>query len=100
MAISAVVMVGLALAVTILIPIIDLLLVAQLDKAVIDAAAANGDGPTFADIIVSRVMLVITLAIFIALSYGTTFIEDKMNIKKFGSIQRYEEWQKQNFIVS
>ena len=45
-------------------------------------------------------MLVITLIIFIALSYGTTLIEDRINIKKFGSIEKYEAWQKQNFIVS
>ena len=87
MAIVAVIIVGLALTVTILIPIFDLLLIAQLDQVAVD-------------IIVSRIMLVITLIIFIALSYGTTWIEDRINIKKFGSIEKYEAWQKQNFIVS
>ena len=91
MAISAVIIVSLALIVTILIPIIDLLLIAQLDLAKVENAT---------DIIVSRVMLVITLVIFVALSYGTTLVEDKINIKKFGSIEKYENWQKQNFIVS
>ena len=97
MAIVAVIIVGLALTVTILIPILDLLLIAQLDQAAVEAPEVEG---VFVDIIVSRVMLVITLIIFIALSYGTTLIEDRINIKKFGSIEKYEEWQKQNFIVS
>ena len=97
MAIVAVIIVGLALTVTILIPIFDLLLIAQLDQAAVEAPEVEG---VFVDIIVSRVMLVITLIIFIALSYGTTLIEDRINIKKFGSIEKYEAWQKQNFIVS
>ena len=97
MAIVAVIIVGLALTVTILIPILDLLLIAQLDQATVEAPEVEG---VFVDIIVSRVMLVITLIIFIALSYGTTLIEDRINIKKFGSIEKYEAWQKQNFIVS
>ena len=97
MAIIAVIIVGLALTVTILIPILDLLLIAQLDQAAVEAPEVEG---VFVDIIVSRVMLVITLIIFIALSYGTTLIEDRINIKKFGSIEKYEAWQKQNFIVS
>ena len=96
-AIVAVIIVGLALTVTILIPILDLLLIAQLDQAAVEAPEVEG---VFVDIIVSRVMLVITLIIFIALSYGTTLIEDRINIKKFGSIEKYEAWQKQNFIVS
>ena len=94
MAIIAVIIVGLALTVTILIPIFDLLLIAQLDQVALEAKGV------FSDIIVSRIMLVITLIIFIALSYGTTWIEDRINIKKFGSIEKYEAWQKQNFIVS
>ena len=94
MAIVAVIIVGLALTVTILIPIFDLLLIAQLDQVALEAKGV------FSDIIVSRIMLVITLIIFIALSYGTTWIEDRINIKKFGSIEKYEAWQKQNFIVS
>ena len=97
MAIVAVIIVGLALTVTILIPILDLLLIAQLDQAAVEAPEVEG---VFVDIIVSRVMLVITLIIFIALSYGTTLIEDRINIKKFGSIEKYEAWQKQNLIVS
>ena len=97
MAIVAVIIVGLALTVTILIPILDLLLIAQLDQAAVEAPEVEG---VLVDIIVSRVMLVITLIIFIALSYGTTLIEDRINIKKFGSIEKYEAWQKQNFIVS
>ena len=97
MAICAVIIVGLALTVTMLIPILDLLLIAQLDQAAVEAPEVEG---VFVDIIVSRVMLVITLIIFIALSYGTTLIEDRINIKKFGSIEKYEAWQKQNFIVS
>ena len=95
MAIIAVIIVGLALTVTILIPIFDLLLIAQLDQVAVEKAEG-----VFSDIIVSRIMLVITLIIFIALSYGTTLIEDRINIKKFGSIEKYEAWQKQNFIVS
>ena len=94
MAIIAVIIVGLALTVTILIPIFDLLLIAQLDQVALEAKGV------FSDIIVSRIMLVITLIIFIALSYGTTWIEDRINIKKFGSIEKYEAWQKLNFIVS
>ena len=101
MAIASVIIVGLALTVTVLIPIFDLLLIAQLDKNIIDLTnQIDPSSPTFADIIVSRVMLVITLVIFVALSYGTTLVEDRLNIRKFGSIEKYEKWQKENFIVS
>lgn len=94
-AIISVIAVGLALAVTVLMPILDLFLIAQLDSDLIQLAGRNKT-----DIIVSRIMLVVSLLIFIALSYGTTFIEDKLNIKKYGSIEKYEEWQIKNFIVS
>lgn len=93
MAIISIIMVGISLVVTILIPIIDMFLLAQLDKEMVTSAGRN-----YLDIVVGRIMLVVTLLIFIGLSYGPTIIEDKINVKKYGSIEEYEKWQKNNFI--
>lgn len=95
MAIISVIVVGISIAITILIPIFDLLLIPQMDKNLVEFAKRN-----YTDIIVGRIMLVITLLIFIGLSYGPTIVEDMLNIKKYGSIEKYEQWQRQNFIVS
>lgn len=94
-AITSVIVVGIALAITVLFPIFDLFLIGQLNDEFIKLAKRDKT-----DIIVSRIMLVVSLLIFIALSYGTTIIEDKINIKKYGSIENYEAWQRKNFIVS
>ncbi|MBR2999128.1 MAG: amino acid permease, partial [Mycoplasmataceae bacterium] len=84
-----VIVVGLALAVTILIPIIDLTLLFSVDKSI--------EG--YIEIVVGRVMLVVALLLFAALSFGVSFIEDWINIKKHGSIEQYESWQSINFDV-
>lgn len=97
-AIVSIIMVTLSLGVLILQPIVDLMLLPQVDKNLANVAADSSSGYT--DIVVSRVMLVVTLFLFVALSYGPTIIEDRMNIKKHGSIQAYEEWQRANFTVS
>ena len=89
MAVIAVIVVGLALAVTILIPIIDLTLLFSVDKSI----------QGYIDIVVGRVMLVVALLLFAALSFGVSFIEDWINIKKHGSIEQYEAWQSINFDV-
>ncbi|WP_036450781.1 APC family permease [Mycoplasmopsis opalescens] len=47
------------------------------------------------DIIVGRVALVVTLVIFILLSFLPTAIEDRKNKKAFGSLEKYEEWKAQ-----
>lgn len=94
MAIIAIILVSIALAITVLQPILDLMLLPQVDKSKVEEA-----GRIYSDIVVSRIMLVITLLLFVALSYGPTIIEDKLHIKKYGSIEKYEKWQKQNFSI-
>ncbi len=95
MAYIAVIMISIALVITVLQPIIDLMLLPQVDKAAVEEVGGN-----YTDIVVSRIMLVVALLLFIALSYGPTIIEDRINIKKHGSIEKYEEWQRKNFVVS
>ena len=92
MAIIALIIVGLALTVTILIPILDLLLIAQVDQSVVEA-----NGGSYSEIIISRISVFVCLLLYIFFSYGLIFLENKYHIKKFGSIEKYEEWQKQNF---
>lgn len=94
-AIVSIVMITLSLAVLVLQPIIDLMLLPQVDKHL-----TNALGKSYNDIVISRIMLVITLLLFFGLSYGPTIIEDRINIKKYGSIEKFEEWQKANFQVS
>ena len=94
-AIVSIVSVSLSLAVNILMPILDLFLLAQVKTEMVVAA-----GRDYTTVVLSRVMLVITLMIFFALSYGPTVVEDWLNTKKFGSIEKYEAWQRENFIVS
>ena len=94
-AIISIVSVSLSLAVSVLMPILDLFLLAQVKTEMVVAA-----GRDYTTVVLSRVMLVITLLIFFALSYGPTVVEDWLNTKKFGSIEKYEAWQRENFIVS
>ena len=89
MAIISLIIVGLALAITILIPIIDLLLIAQLDSSI----------PTFTNVVISRVTIFICLLLYIFFSYGIVLCENKYLIKKYGSIEEYEKWQNKNFNV-
>ena len=92
MAICAVIIVGIALIVTIIIPILDLLLSAQGDQSAVKASGGN-----YNEIIISRISVFVCLLLYIFFSYGLIFFENKYHIKKFGSIEKYEEWQKQNF---
>ena len=92
MAICAVIIVSIALIVTIIIPILDLLLIAQVDQSAVEANGGN-----YSEIIISRISVFVCLLLYIFFSYGLIFFENKYHIKKFGSIEKYEEWQKQNF---
>ena len=92
MAICAVIIVSIALIVTIIIPILDLLLIAQVDQSVV-----KDNGGNYSEIIISRISVFVCLLLYIFFSYGLIFFENKYHIKKFGSIEKYEEWQKQNF---
>lgn len=95
LSIVAIVIISFAFFVTVIQPILDVFLIAQLDKELISAVNRS-----YVEIVISRVMLLVTLILFAMLSYGITILEDLLNIKKFGSLENYEKWQKQNFIVS
>lgn len=45
------------------------------------------------DLIISRVALVIVLALYIALSFAPSYIEDAIHKHKFGSLEKYEEYK-------
>ncbi|MBD5423100.1 MAG: APC family permease [Mycoplasma sp.] len=90
MAIISIIIVSLAVLISLLVPIIDLILIFRVSTSL----------ENYNNIVISRVMLVVVLIIYAGLSYGIIFIEDKINIKKYGSIENYEKWQKENFIVS
>ena len=94
-AIISIVSVGLALTITALAPFIDLFLLGWVNPISVELVGGN-----YVDIVVGRVMLIVTFFIFVGLSYGVTMIEDVVNVKKHGSIEKFEEWQKTNFIVS
>ncbi|MGL4951508.1 MAG: APC family permease [Mycoplasma sp.] len=43
------------------------------------------------DGVIGRIMLFVTLALFITLMFIPTYIEDKLKVKKYGSIKNYEK---------
>ncbi|VEU75313.1 Serine/threonine exchanger SteT [Mycoplasmopsis maculosa] len=47
----------------------------------------------FNDLLISRISIVIVLIIYILLSFLPTYIEDKINKKKFGSLNKYYEYK-------
>lgn len=78
---------------TIAVPIFDFLLIGQLNKTQVEA-----NGLVFSDVIVSRVMTIVTLIIYVALSYGLVPFVDRKNIKHHGSMKKYDEWKSANFL--
>ncbi|VEU78351.1 APC family permease [Mycoplasmopsis columbinasalis] len=46
--------------------------------------------PNYTSAVVSRVMTIVVLFIFIGLSFGPSIIEDKLHIKKYGSLANWE----------
>lgn len=99
-AIISILIVGLSIATSILMPIIDLFLVTQIsDEAIAFRNLTLESDLTYSTIIISRIMVVITLLIFSVLTYGITILEDFLNIKKHGSIEKYNSWHKENFIT-
>lgn len=76
-AICSIITIGLPIIFTILQPIVDLVLMVNIKELKSDE-------------IVSRVMTFVVLIIFILVSIIPIFIEDKIIIKKYGSIRKYE----------
>ena len=92
-AIISMIAITLALAITILAPFLDLMLISQINLDLVELAKRN-----YQELVVSRVMLVITFMIFVGLSYGITIIEDQINIRHFGSLAKYQEWHQEHFV--
>ncbi|WP_406615345.1 APC family permease [Mycoplasmopsis hyopharyngis] len=86
MAWIAVITVFLSMAITILVPVVDIFLLFGLigNSKVIKN-----------EIIVSRVMLIVALFLFAGLTFLPTVFEDLYAKKKFGSVQKYEDYIKQ-----
>ncbi len=91
----SIVMITLSATITILMPFIDMFLIPILDKSLVESVGRN-----YTDIVVGRIILIVVLIIYVFLTFGLTWIEDRVHIKKFGSIKKYEEWQRKNFNVS
>lgn len=45
-------------------------------------------------ILIGRIMLLVTLLIYVILSYGVTFIENEVIRRKYGSVEKFEEYKK------
>lgn len=100
MAWIAVVIVTAAMAITTLVPVIDMFLLAAIDKdAMYLAYLAENASPEltqkqlFVQEVISRVSLIVVLFIFIGLSFLPTIFEDMYGKKKFGSVKAWEEWK-------
>ncbi|WP_029513761.1 APC family permease [Mycoplasmopsis primatum] len=80
----SVIIVGASLAITVLVPFVDLFLIAGYagDKASYD----------FKLIVVSRIMLIVVLFLVAGLTFLPLIIADQIHIKKYGSIKKYEEY--------
>ncbi|UUM19484.1 APC family permease [Mycoplasma sp. 1018B] len=94
-AVSAIILILLSLAVTMLVPIIDLILLGDFSET---AYLAANTGKTASDAkeffqteLISRIMLVIVLGIFIALCFAPSAIQDAINKKKYGSLAKFDE---------
>lgn len=83
----AVVTVAFSMAVTIIFPVIDMFLISQMNRL----------QPGYQDNVISRILVVFVLFLFGFASFGTTVIEDMVYKHKHGSIDAFENWQKQNF---
>lgn len=101
--IIATIIVFAAMTVQILVPVVDMFALAATNKWDYEFQSAMqvaGGGDTllpYVDLIVGRVMLVVTLLIFIGLSFGIGAIEDAVTKKKYGSIEKFEEYKKEFF---
>ncbi|QBF34651.1 amino acid permease [Mycoplasmopsis phocirhinis] len=84
-AISALIFITLALGVQIFQPIIDLFLLIGFDRKQFPDA--------FSNLLVARMMIVLMLIIFIVAIFTITPIEDYLHKRKFGSIQKYNEYK-------
>ncbi|WP_406618025.1 APC family permease [Mycoplasmopsis lipophila] len=84
MAWISVITVFVSMAITILVPVIDLFLLAGADKSVL-----------VKELVVPRVMLIITLLIFAGLSFLPTVFEDLYAKKKYGSVAAYDQYKKE-----
>ena len=85
------IMIGVSTIITVIVPFIDLIMVVILNENKVN---------NYTQEIISRSMLVLTLFIIIGLTYGIRFIEDKIYIKKYGSLEKYEQWKEQTFVIS
>ena len=84
MAWISVVTVFLSMAITILVPVVDLFLLAGVDKSAL-----------VKELVISRVMLVVTLFIYAGLSFLPTVFEDIYTKNKYGSVTAYEQYKKE-----
>lgn len=74
-------------------PIIDLFLLIQLVKPNVtfnDSSPIKGYNFTSEDIL-ARTMKFLMLIVYLIIMFVPTIVEDKMNIKKYGSLQNYQE---------
>ncbi|ADE19855.1 APC family permease [Mycoplasma crocodyli] len=84
----AVVLVFSALLITLIVPFIDFFAIFAIDK--------NTMKPEdYTTIIISRLMLVVVLFLQCGLAFIPTIIEDKIAKKKYGSLEKFEEYKKQ-----
>ncbi|WP_052663555.1 APC family permease [[Mycoplasma] testudinis] len=96
MAIISVIIVTISMGITIVMPILDMFLLSQVNPH--ERFYANGS--SYLDIVVSRIVTVVVLLIYAFFTFLVSFLENVMNIKKFGSLEKYEAWQKEHFKVS
>ncbi|WP_036456939.1 APC family permease [Mycoplasmopsis lipofaciens] len=90
-AILAVIIIYISLFVMVIVPFIDAFLLIGFDKTVAGSTQ-------FEDLVVGRVMLIVTLFIFLGLSFLPTEIEDAIHKNKYGSIEKYEEYVKNHLL--
>ncbi|MEA4115453.1 hypothetical protein VBM87_01485 [Mycoplasma sp. 744] len=83
-AISALVLIFVSLLISTIIPIIDLFLLIGIKDKTTDA---------FSTLLISRLMLVIVLGIYAALCFIPSIIQDAINKKKYGSLEKFEEYR-------
>ncbi|KUH47343.1 APC family permease [Mycoplasmopsis meleagridis] len=102
---AAVSLISISLLITVLVPFVDLILLAAFNQQAYATKLMNANSAltlesakeqthTFlTDQIVSRVMLVVVLILFIVLAFVPGIIQDLINKKKHGSIEKFEEYR-------
>lgn len=87
----SVIIISLSLLFLFLEPFVDVFMLISIWSGNATVGTVEGPNVFTTDVIVSRVMKLVMLFIFVGLMIIPTIVEDKIHVKKYGSIEKYEQ---------